>query len=87
MTIFSQIPAIYENASKEMRRQLIKVIIQEIKISLGKKKEKGDIEIYFRGDGRIKKEWVNKIVNPDKLVSSYYRTWLREQDSNLQPFG
>jgi site-specific DNA recombinase len=86
-TIFSQIPAIYEDASTEMRRQLIKVIIQEIKISLGKKKEKGDIEIHFRGDGRIKKEWVNKIANPDKLVSSYYRSWLREQDSNLQPFG
>ena len=70
-----------------MRRQLIKVIIQEIKISLGKKKEKGDIEIHFRGDGRIKKEWVNKIANPDKLVSSYYRTWLRETFQSAHCFN
>ncbi len=42
---------------------------------------------YTLNDGLIKKEWVNKTVNPEKLVSSYYLDWLREQDSNLQPSG
>ncbi len=85
--IYSQIPNIFDNLTIEKRSQLIKTIIQEIKLSIEKDKQKGEIEIHFRSDGRIKKEWVNKIANPSELVSSFHLGWLREQDSNLQPFG
>ena len=85
--IFKDLSKYYDAASKEERKYMIKTIIREITIKLKKKEEKGTIEIHFRGDGHIKKEWVNRNVNPDKIVSSYYLDWLREQDSNLQPFG
>lgn len=85
--IFKDLSKYYDAATKEERKYMIKTIIREITIKLKKKEEKGTIEIHFRGDGHIKKEWVNRIVNPDKIVSSYYLDWLREQDSNLQPFG
>jgi len=77
----------YDSASVEEKKYMIKTIIREIKVKLKKNEDKGEIDIHFRGDGLIKKEWVNKTVNPDKLVSSYYLDWLREQDSNLQPSG
>ena len=85
--IFKDLAKYYEAATAEERKYMIKTIIREITIKLKKKEEKGTIDIHFRGDGHIKKEWVNRVVNPDKIVSSYYLDWLREQDSNLQPFG
>lgn len=85
--IFNDMAKYYEAATAEEREYMIKTIIREITIKLKKKEEKGTMDIHFRGDGHIKKEWVNRIVNPEKIVSSYYLDWLREQDSNLQPFG
>lgn len=85
--IFTDIAKYIKSATDEEKKFMIKTVIREISIKLKKKEEKGKIDIFFRGDGHIKKEWVNRIVNPDKLVSSYYLDWLREQDSNLQPFG
>ena len=61
-------------------------MINEIKWFLKTGEKEGEIEIFFRGDGHIKKKWVNT-VNPSTLVSSFSLDWLREQDSNLQPFG
>jgi hypothetical protein len=50
-------------------------------VKLGKSGDTGEIDLFFRGDGNIKKEWANKNVNPDQLVSSYYVAWLRKLDT------
>jgi hypothetical protein len=42
--------------------------------------------LFFRGDGNIKKEWVNKNVNPDQIVSSYYVALLRKRNNNSNFF-
>ena len=70
--IFEEIHKYYRTASIEERKFMIKTIIREIKIKLRKMEDKGEIDIYFREDGHIKKEWANRIVNPENLVSSYY---------------
>ena len=74
--IFRDMGKFFDSATDEEKKYMIKTVIREISIKLGKKQDKGDIEIHFRGDGKIKKEWVNRTVNPDKIVSSYYLDWL-----------
>lgn len=76
--IFKDIEKYYNLASAEEQKYMIKTIIRGIKIRLKKNEEKGEIDIHFQGDGLIKKEWVNKTVNPEKLVSSYYLDWLHK---------
>jgi hypothetical protein len=49
-------------------------------------KKSGELELINRADGKLKSNWP-KTVNPEMLSSQLRGHWLREQDSNLQPFG
>ena len=80
--IHHEISDLLTSVDKDGQKKLINCLINNITWNL----KKGKIEIYFRGDGRIKQKWVNR-VNPLKLISRLHLDWLREQDSNLQPFG
>lgn len=51
--IFKDIGTYFDSATDEEKKYMVKTVIREILIKLGKKEEKGEIEIHFRGDGRI----------------------------------
>ena len=84
--IYLEIPNLLTTMDKLGQKRLIDCLINSITWNLKKGDKEGEIEISFRGDGRIKQKWVNR-VNPLYMVSSFHLGWLREQDSNLQPFG
>ena len=84
--LFKSVPELMKELDKKGKRKLIDYLINEIKWNLKTGDKEGEIEITFRGDGSIQKKWVNR-VDPSDLISSFHLVWLREQDSNLQPFG
>ncbi len=84
--LLTEVPGLLNTLSKDEQRKLLSFIINEIIWKVKSAEKEGEIEIFFRGNGRINKKWVNN-VNPSPLVSSFCLDWLREQDSNLQPFG
>lgn len=79
-------PDLLKDISYKDQRNLIDKIINEIRWDHTNGEKDGKIEIFFRGDGHIQKKWIGN-ADPSSLVSSFYLDWLREQDSNLQPFG
>jgi site-specific DNA recombinase len=84
--LFQSVPELLKDIDRDTQHKLIDFIINEIRWYLITGEKAGEIEIFFRGNGHIKKKWVNN-VNPLELGSRFCLDWLREQDSNLQPFG
>lgn len=84
--LLTKVPELLKTLGKKDQRSLVQFLINEIRWKVKKGEKEGEIEIFFRGDGRINKKWANK-VDPLSLASSFCLGWLREQDSNLQPFG
>ena len=84
--IFKEFNKIYDSLSTENKRLLNKLIFVDIKSYISKEKKSGELEFMIRADGSLKSNWP-KTANPELLSSQLRGRWLREQDSNLQPFG
>jgi site-specific DNA recombinase len=84
--LLTKVPEFLKELDKDGQRKLIDHLINEIKWYCKKGEKEGEIEIFFRGDGALKRKWANN-VDPFTLGSRLCLDWLREQDSNLQPFG
>lgn len=72
--LFGNISELFKELDKDEKRKLIDFIINEIRWYLKKGEKEGEIEIFFRGDGHIKKNWVRK-ANPSDIVSSLCLEW------------
>ena len=84
--IFKDFNKIYSSLSIESKRLLNKLLFIEIISYNERGKKSGELEISIRADGKLKSNWP-KTINPEELSSHLRGHWLREQDSNLQPFG
>ncbi len=77
---------LYENVSIETKRRLNQLLFVEIVSFVNRDNDNGEIVFKIRADGTIKTK-LQSIKNPKNSGSNLWGGWLREQDSNLQPFG
>lgn len=76
----------------ESKRELLNVVIEEIRCSVKRREKTGEIVYTLRGDGTVMKNWEEakqneESGNPHDGGSTPRVVRLREQDSNLQPCG
>jgi site-specific DNA recombinase len=55
--VFQEFADIYSEASAEIKRRLLNVMIEEIRCSVKRGEKTGEIVYKLRGDGSIKKDW------------------------------
>lgn len=79
---------IFPDLTSEEKNEFNRLLFQEIIYNFNQNQDDGTIIIKLRGRWKIgKKLESNKKCEPVKWGSHYWRGQLREQDSNLQPFG
>ena len=76
---------IYDRLKQEEKSRFNQLIFIEITSFFNQNEEDEQIIIKIRGDGKLKSNWP-KTINPEELSSQLRGHWLRDQDSNLQPF-
>ena len=84
--ILNDFDEIYYNLPIETKRRLNQLLFVEIVSYVKRGSNNGDIVFKIRADGTLKSDF-NAIKNPKETSSKLWGGWLREQDSNLQPFG
>jgi hypothetical protein len=55
--VFQEFSQIYDEAPLQTKRRLLNVVVQEIRYSVKRGEDKGDILYKLRGDGSVRKEW------------------------------
>lgn len=56
-SVFQDFGAVYANAPQDVKRKLLKVIIEEIRCTVKRGQKTGEITFKLRGDGSVKKNW------------------------------
>lgn len=77
---------IYDGLTIELKRRLNQLLFVEFISYVKRNSNEGEMVIKLQADGTLKTDY-NLIKNPKDSGSKLWGGWLREQDSNLQPFG
>ena len=91
--VFQEFSDVYAKAPLEIKRRLLNVVVEEIRCSVKRGENTGEIVYKLRGDGLVKAQWEEVLEKKEGSTSpcstglSPHVAWLREQDSNLQPCG
>jgi hypothetical protein len=69
-----QYDRIYDSLDTQRRQEANRLLFEAIISHIDKRTKKGDLDLLFRGDGRLRKAW-SELVNSG---SQNYQLWLRE---------
>ena len=72
--VMEQYDRIYDSLDTQRRQEANRLLFEAIISHIDKRTKKGDLDLLFRGDGRLRKAW-SELVNSG---SQNYQLWLRE---------
>ena len=75
--VLAEFEMLYREAPIEQRRQMLRTVISEIRVSAKRGDIEGSVEFKLRGNGTIVRKW-NEVVNKRGVYSTPRVGWLRE---------
>ncbi len=75
--VLSEFETLFDEAENRDKAQILRTVVEEIRVTANRGTKEGVLEFKLRGDGRLKRQW-DEVVNKRGVSLTPHIGWLRE---------